>query len=75
MGRSVAALMADAYISLHERSFTSIILRYVDYLFCVLNCERHHEMYFAKLNTIHANIQFTKELERNNPLTYSDILQ
>ena len=36
-----------------------IILRYVDDLFCVFNCERGLEMFFTKINTIPANIQFT----------------
>ena len=31
-------------------------------------------MFFAKINTIHANIQFTKELEQNNQLPYLDVL-
>ena len=43
-----------------------IILRYVDDLFCVFSSERDLEMFFAKINTIHANNQFTKELEQNN---------
>ena len=28
--------------------------------------------FFAKINTIHANIQFTKELEQNNQLPFLD---
>ena len=51
-----------------------IILRYVHDLFCVFNSERDLEMFFAKINPIHANIQFTKELEQNNQLPYLDVL-
>ena len=51
-----------------------INLRYVDDLFCVFSSERDLEMFFAKINTIHANNQFTKELEQNNQLPYLDVL-
>ena len=80
MGSPIAPLMADVCINwvLNEVSSFNpkpyIILRYVDDLFRVFNCERDLEMFFAKINTIHANIQFTKELEQNNQLPYLDVL-
>ena len=46
----------------------------MDDLFHVFNCERNLEIFFAKINTIHANIQFTKQLEQNNQLPYLDVL-
>ena len=80
MGSPIAPLMADVCMNwvLNEVSSFNpkpyIILRYVDDLFCVFNCERDLEMFFAKINTIHANIQFTKDLEQNNQLPYLDVL-
>ena len=80
MGSPIAPLMADVCMNwvLNEVSSFNpkpyIILRYVDDLFCVFNCERDLEMFFDKINTIHANIQFTKELEQNNQLPYLDVL-
>ena len=40
----------------------------------VFNCESDLEMFCAKINTIHANIQFTKELEQNNQPPCLDVL-
>ena len=51
-----------------------IILHCVDDLYCVFNSERELEMFFAKISTIHANIQLTKALEQNNRLPYLDVL-
>ena len=80
-GSPISPLMADVCMNwvLNEVSSFNpkpyIILRYVDDLFCVFNSERDLEMFFfAKINTIHANIQFTKELEQNNQLPYLDVL-
>ena len=62
MGSLIAPLMADVCMNwvLKEVFLFNpkpyIILRYVDDLFCVFNCERDLEMFFAKINTIHANI-------------------
>ena len=48
--------------------------RYVDGLFCVFNTEAQLDDFFNTLNAIHANIKFTKELERENQLAYLDVL-
>ena len=80
MESPIAPLMADVCMNwvLNEVSLFNpkpyIILGYVDDLFCVFNCERDLEMFFAKINSIHANIQFTKELEQNNQLPCLDVL-
>ena len=72
MRSPIAPLMADVCMNwvLNEVSSFNpkpyIILREVDDLFHGFNCERDLEMFFAKINTSHANIQFTKELEQNN---------
>ena len=60
--------MLNEVSSFNPKSY--IILRYVDDLFCVFDCEGDLEMPFAKISTIHANIQSTKELEQNNQLPY-----
>ena len=75
LGSSFASLRANVCLNwaLNEvSSFNSkpyIILRYVDDLFCAFNCERDLEMFFAKMNTIYANIQFTEELEQKYSTT------
>jgi len=51
-----------------------VMLRFVDNLFCVFNCEAKLELFFAKINTVHCNTQFTKELEQHNQLPYLDVL-
>ena len=80
MRSPIAPLMAGVCMNCMLNEVSSfnpkpyIILRYVDDLFCVFNRERDLEMFFAKINSIHANIQFTKELEQNNQLPYLDVL-
>jgi len=37
-----------------------VMLRFVNDLFCVFNCEAELESFFAKINTAHRNIQFIK---------------
>ena len=52
----------------------TILRRYVDDLFCIFNNEAQLNAFFNTLNAIHANIEFTKELEHKNQLAYLDVL-
>ena len=80
MGSPIAPLMADICINWVLDQMSSfqtqprILFRYVDNLFCVFNCEADLELFFTKINTIHNNIQFTKEMEQHNQLPYLDVL-
>ena len=52
----------------------TILRRYVDDLFCIINNESQLDNFFNILNAIHANIKFAKELEHENQLAYLDVL-
>ena len=51
-----------------------VIFRYVDDLFCAFHDENEHEQFFVKINSVHVNIQLTKELKQQNQLQYLDVL-
>ena len=53
---------------------SEIFLGYVDDLFCVFKSKTDLEKFFNHINSIHPNIQFTKELKEHNQLAYLDVL-
>ena len=65
----VAPLMADVCMNLISNEVSTfksqprMIFRYFDDWFCVFHDEDELEQFFVKINSIHVNIQFTKELE------------
>ena len=50
-----------------------MIFRYVDDLFRVFLGENELGQFFVKINSLHVNIQVTKELEQHNQLPYLDV--
>ena len=70
----IAPFMADVCMNwiLNEvstfKSQPRVIFRYVDDLFFVFHGEDELEQSFLKINYVHVNIQFTKELEQHNQL-------
>ena len=80
MGSPIAPLMADVCMNwiLNEVSTFKpqprVLFRYVDDLFCVFHSKDELEQFFVKINSVHVNIQFTKELEKHNQLPYLDVL-
>ena len=65
----VAPLMADVCMNLISNEVSTfkpqprVIFRYFDDLFCVFHDKDELEQFFVEINSIHVNIQFTKELE------------
>ena len=51
----------------------SVLIRYVDDLFCTFSDRNQLDNYFQSISNIHPNITFSKELETNNHLAYLDI--
>ena len=51
-----------------------VIFRFFNNSFCVFHDEDELEQFFVKINSVHVNIQFTKELEQHNQLPYLDVL-
>ena len=51
-----------------------VIFRYVDGLFSVFHGEDELEQIFIKIDSIHVNIHFTKELEQYKRLPHLDVL-
>ena len=51
-----------------------MLFRYVDDLFCVFHDKDELEQFFVKIDSVHVNIQFTKELEKHSQLPYLDVL-
>jgi len=80
MGSPIAPLMADVCMNWVMDQATDIepkpfiFFRYVDDLFCVFNCKSDLDIFFNKINLVHPNIQFTKEIEHHDQISYLYIL-
>ena len=46
----------------------------VNDLFCAFHSKDELEQFFARINSVHVNVQFKKELEQHNQLPYLDVL-
>ena len=83
MGSPIGSLMADVIMNcvidkaleitpqLHRPSF---FCRYVDDCFATFTEPTSIDIFFNNLNSIHKQIQFTKEIESNNSLAFLDVL-
>ena len=80
MGSPITPLMADVCMNwiLNEvltfKPQPRVLFHYVDDLFCVFHSKDELGQFFVKINSVHVNIQFTKELEQHNQLPYLDVL-
>ena len=80
MGSPIAPLMADVCMNwiLNEvltfKPQPRVLFRYVDDLFCAFHGKDELEQFFVKINSVHVNIQFIKELEQHNQLPCLDVL-
>lgn len=85
MGFPLSGILADIFMNYIETSFIvnsnnkfnpNIVkwLRYVDDIFCIWrgNIDTLYEFY-KFLNTIHSNLKFTMEIERNKSLNFLDL--
>ena len=68
--------MADVRLNwiLNVKPQPRVLFSYVDDMFCVFYGKDELELFFVKINSVHVNIQFTKELEQHNQLPYLDVL-
>ena len=79
MGSPIAPLLADVCMNWVLNQIPSnitqpsILIRYVDDLFCTFSNRNQLDNYFQSISNIHPNITFSKELETNNHLAYLDI--
>ena len=79
MGSPIAPLLADVCMNWvlgqipNNITQPSILIRYVDDLFCTFSDCNQLDNYFQSISNIHPNITFYKELETNNHLAYLDI--
>ena len=79
MGSPIAPLLADVCMNWvldqipNNITQPSILIRYVDDLFCTFSDRNQLDNYFQSISNIHPNITFSKELETNNHLAYLDI--
>ena len=51
-----------------------VIFRYLNDSFCVFHDKDELEQFLVKINSVHVNTQFTKELEQHYQLPYLDVL-
>ena len=79
MGSPIAPLLADVCMNWvldqipNNITQPSILIRYVDDLFCTFSDRNQLDNYFQSISNIHPNITFSKELETNIHLAYLDI--
>ena len=62
------------WLNSEESSTVLFYKRYVDYIFCLFECEADAERYLTFLYWQHPNIKFTTKKEKNNQLPFLDIL-
>ena len=82
MGSPLAPILADLFVTtLEEKHIISnpkfkikTWIRYVDDVFVVVEGPNEHIMYIMdSTNSLHKNIKFTLELEKNNSLSFLDV--
>ena len=76
MGSNLGPTMAAYAMDMVETKYTIQPLfytRYVDDVLAVFNHERDSDEFFKHINSIHRNIKFTREDEKDNRLTFLDV--
>ena len=79
MGSPIVPLLADVCMNWvldqipNNITQPSILIRYVDDLFCTFYDYNQLDKYFQSISNIHPNITLSKELKTNNHLAYLDI--
>ena len=79
----VGPTLANAFMCFYEQKWLddcpiefkpTYYRRYVDDIFVMFSHPEHLEKFFHYMNSRHNNINFTKELEENNSLSFLDVL-
>ena len=52
----------------------TVLIRYVDDIFCVTSNQTVFDNIFCILSGIHSSIQFSKEIEQHHQLSFLDVL-
>ena len=82
MGSPLGPHYADSFLSYHEQIWLNECpddikpikyKRYVDDIFVLCRDRNHHDKFKEYMNSKHANIKFTDELEENNQLAFLDV--
>jgi hypothetical protein len=80
MGSPLGPLLANVFVGHYEKLLFSriptplIYLRYVDDTFVLFKSSQDIENFHSELNNLHANLKFTKELEREGRLPFLDVM-
>ena len=80
MGSPLGPTLADIFMAKLESSVEAqiheLILykRYLDDIFIIANSQRQVDNMLSNFNSLHQNITFTCELERNNQMPFLDVL-
>ena len=83
MGLPLSPVMANIFLDFHEEKWMSdcpsefapvFYRRYVDDCFLIFNEKEHAPLFLDYLNSKHQNINFTMETERNNQISFLDVL-
>jgi hypothetical protein len=79
MGSCLSPLIVEIFMKTFEKNlesapiFPRIWLRYVDDIFAIIKKDKIDEA-LTWLNSHHANIQFTVEIEQNGKLSFLDVM-
>ena len=83
MGSPLGPHYANTFLSKHEQEWLNECpenikplkyRRYVDDIFLLCRDEEHHRQFMDYMNSKHANISFTDEIENNNSMAFLDVL-
>ena len=83
MGGCVSSTLADIFLSFHEKiwlqncpqNFKPVLYRrYVDDTFLLFKDQSHIQNFLSYINDQHNSIKFTCEMEKNNSLSFLDVL-
>ena len=83
MGSPLGPTLANAFMCYHEQKWLeecplefkpTYYRRYVDDIFVMFSKPEHLDRFFDYLNSRHNSINFTKEKEQNNSLSFLDVL-
>ena len=83
MGGCVSPTLANVFLCHHESNWLDgcpvefkpvLYRRYVDDIFILFQSESHIEPFFQCINTRHTRIKFTVEKEKDDSLSFLDVL-